>query len=547
MGKRKPKAPQANLGRIEDRAFLAPPTSSAAAAAADAADAQNDQQEPPAWQPEAELEESEDSEPEAKHPSKRRRGNGQQLRKAGQRRRPEVVRDAESDDEDDGWVVLPGTATPRGLPWQFAELAIECQEAAAPSDYEQGVDQYKQLWLQWQPGSGSIGVRLQASPGNFWQGSVDAPGEAEAEALYTLLLTYGVTCAVARLPSREDRSSNLRLSLRHLAEEQLTADAEERRETRCGRFLSAVLRWLVPGFDPEQDLSWALPDQQAMLLASPLCSPRAGASAAAPTSPRSPGPAAGNPAGQPFDASELYAAVKPTGREPQLPAGTTSAFLLPTLRAYQARAAAWMVARELGTDAATVVAGAATKAAWKGVSGTAALAGGASEAVAGTRAAAVAVLAAPAAAQRQGNVLHAFVKAEEAGQDQHQQQQEEEPLHPLWRKVPCKAGHFYANPYNGNIAVKHFSAPAQACRLAVMRTAHPAVLGLCRLLCAGCCSGICESLVPAPLYVQVRGGILADEMVRSRAGLFSSLAHCLHAYPALGTQPWHAVQCHVPL
>lgn len=38
-----------------------------------------------------------------------------------------------------------------------------------------------------------------------------------------------------------------------------------------------------------------------------------------------------------FDAAELYAAVKPTGKEPELPAGATSATLLPTLRRYQVR------------------------------------------------------------------------------------------------------------------------------------------------------------------------------------------------------------------
>ena len=47
-----------------------------------------------------------------------------------------------------------------------------------------------------------------------------------------------------------------------------------------------------------------------------------------------------------FDVAELYAAVKPSGNEPQLPQNNPK--LRPTLRPYQRRAAAWMVARETG-------------------------------------------------------------------------------------------------------------------------------------------------------------------------------------------------------
>lgn len=50
--------------------------------------------------------------------------------------------------------------------------------------------------------------------------------------------------------------------------------------------------------------------------------------------------------GEGFDAAELYAAVKPSGNEPQLPQDNPK--LRPTLRPYQKRAAAWMVAREKG-------------------------------------------------------------------------------------------------------------------------------------------------------------------------------------------------------
>lgn len=50
--------------------------------------------------------------------------------------------------------------------------------------------------------------------------------------------------------------------------------------------------------------------------------------------------------GEGFDAAELYAAVKPSGNEPQLPQDNPK--LRPTLRPYQRRAAAWMVGRETG-------------------------------------------------------------------------------------------------------------------------------------------------------------------------------------------------------
>lgn len=50
--------------------------------------------------------------------------------------------------------------------------------------------------------------------------------------------------------------------------------------------------------------------------------------------------------GESFDAAELYTAVKPSGNEPQLPQDNPK--LRPTLRPYQRRAAAWMVARETG-------------------------------------------------------------------------------------------------------------------------------------------------------------------------------------------------------
>lgn len=109
--------------------------------------------------------------------------------------------------------------------------------------------------------------------------------------------------------------------------------------------------------DPDNDAS-ILP-QYEELARSSLCSPRCrdaanrGGTATdgeamlkSPKSPTAVDPGDGPHVPGSFDAAEIYAAVKPTGKEPELTAALPQ--LRPTLRGYQRRAAQWMIRRERG-------------------------------------------------------------------------------------------------------------------------------------------------------------------------------------------------------
>ena len=455
MGRRKaPAPPQRNLGRYEER-FLAAGGGEAAAEEAEAEAAEQDQW--ALWQPGASDEDSDGGEA-ARRPAKRRRG--QQGR--GRRRRhhlrvagsDEEEEEEEEEEADDSSVRVAIQLAPREeQQWCFAELACEWQEAASGSQHvadrqlQGGGAPGDQLTLTLrQPGewasdspaaTASIEVQcLGASSGSgssTWQGRIATASWDAAESLLLLLRSGHLSCSMGVPPGSASASSGcLHLSLTSKAAGDSAGDPLEQSQRQWHRQALLVLRWLLPLVDPELELE----QQQALhgsdLLSSPLCSLRKaaasrgdGGSAAGPASPRSPTAAAAAAAPQ-FDASELYAAVKPTGQEPQLPAGATSASLLPTLRTYQARAAQWMVDREKQNCRHGGQQGAAAVAA-----------------------------------------------AEGAGKGQEGEGAPQAALHPLWREVPCAQGAkddsssccFYVNAYNGQISLDRFPATPEVRQL----------------------------------------------------------------------------------
>lgn len=285
--------------------------------------------------------------------------------------------------------------------------------------------------------------------------------------------------------------------------------------------LQLLLGWLAPHLDPERELEHqaaaaaggaaaggapasAAAAAASELLGSPLCSPRAA------TQPRSPTFSPGGPGGPAaFDAAELYAAVKPTGREPELPAGTTSSLLLPTLRRYQVRlaqrGAAWrsVAQRAVALGSAAEAAGlphccSPTLAALLcspschacPIPWTTAVQARAAQWMVDREKGLAAGSEAVGAAQA-GAAAGAVIREERCnGQDTKQEPQAAQPeagvarpLHPLWREVPCSssaaggarsgAEHgdnpgspgwrcFYVNPYNGQISLERFDAEPEA-------------------------------------------------------------------------------------
>lgn len=469
MPRRKAAAPQRDQGRFEDRFLVGD------------GDAGEDEATAQLWDPWQAGGSQEESEEDTRRPAKRRR----KLHKRGR-----GAAAAAAAQDDAGLSVVVAAEAPGEQRWRFAELPVVWWEAAGPPRQQREAEVLEEgqlLFTLEQPqldsdctagGSASCSISVQCQSSGAWQGSAAAAADAAAaEALLLLLRSGHLSCSLTGQPgaSRGGSGGALALSLTDKAAGDIAEHPEEQQQRLWHRQLLAVMRWLLPHLDPEEELDQqqaqqaqqgSAADRSAELLSSPLCSPRKGADPPAATWPGSPrSPLAGSAAAAAaaaFDAAELYAAVKPSGREPELPAGATSATLLPTLRRYQARAALWMVQRERGGSAAAA----------------------APAAVAASGAAAAA-----AAAVGLDSSGGSSVKQEQPEQQQQQQLESgvPPPLHPLWREVPCGNGSdgsgstgsscFFFNPYNGRVAFERFAAepevglgPGGCCDVCMLRS-----------------------------------------------------------------------------
>ncbi|KAL4857890.1 E3 ubiquitin-protein ligase [Chlorella vulgaris] len=380
-GRRKGRAAH-NLGRVEDR-FLADPGSAAEPAPEPAAS--------------SEEEEEEDSESDGERARRFDRSEAERIRRwyaAGE-----------------ATVTVESPAQQRH---RFAELPVVWQEVtSSPIEAESVLHVLKggELRLKGQTdgqeathsreasqtSAANLNVWYRAADGGLWHAVVSTPSQAAAEGLITLLqgsckascgMDEPAGAAGPRGKRKRGVSSSLNITLGLLADRwHCAGHPEDQKQTKYNQSLLAVTAgWLLPWLDPERQLE---PNIAA-----------AGASDGAV-------PGASSDEAEGFDASEIYAAVKPTGGEPELPAGAAASLLLPTLRRYQSRAAQWMVDREQGISTA-----------------------------------------APPA-EEAGSSASAAAAGKEAG------------LHPLWRRVPCAAGCFYMNPFNGAVSFKVFKAGPQ--------------------------------------------------------------------------------------
>jgi E3 ubiquitin-protein ligase SHPRH len=381
-GRRKGRAAH-NLGRVEDR-FLADPGSAAEPAPEPAAS--------------SEEEEEEDSESDGERARRFNRSEAENIRR---------------------WYAAGEATVTVGSPAQqrhrFAELPVVWQEVtSSPIEADSVLHVLKggELRLKGQTdgqeathsreASQTSAVNLDvwyraADGGSLWHAVVSTPSQAAAEGLITLLQGFcKASCGMdepagaagPRGKRKRGVSSSLNITLGLLADRwHCAGHPEDQKQTKYNQSLLAVTAgWLLPWLDPERQLE---PNIAA-----------AGASDGAV-------PGASSDEAEGFDASEIYAAVKPTGGEPELPAGAAASLLLPTLRRYQSRAAQWMINRERGVST-------------------------------------------PApSAEEAGSSASAAAAGKEAG------------LHPLWRRVPCATGCFYMNPFNGAVSFKVFKAEPQ--------------------------------------------------------------------------------------
>eukprot|EP00887_Chlorella_sp_A99_P002685 scaffold6.g2685.t1 len=449
MGKRKATAPQARLGRVEDRQ------------APEDRHAQHVEEEEELFLAEEEAAEAEEQ--------RKRRACAKRMRKAAA---------ARTGAGQAGQVALVPAA-----PWCFATLNFESAVGVGPEETaasgsmrlevagSASTDDRGKRVIEEEEEEESDGfslLRIASSAG--WRATARLPSVA-ADALQRLLQSghLSAAAAVSSAPPDGSAASNtiitgLRLSLTAKAAAEAVSWPEEVRQRVWQRQLLAVLQWKQPELDPERELllqQAAHEPRAEALLRSPLCSPRGAGKQATAFAPGSPmaaaaaaaqlSPSPGSPRGlapSSFDAAELYAAVKPTGREPELEQEAVGDALLPALRHYQRRAALWMIRREKGVQGGT---------------------GSAQQ-----------------QEQQRGNEQlgwqqgpHSSAKGEE--EEGHPTGAEAStadtlaPLHPLWREVRCAgagvgsddqgeeshAPCFYVNPWSGAVALERFSAPRE--------------------------------------------------------------------------------------
>jgi len=332
MGRKKQQQPRANVGRVEDRPE------------------EPDYTDQVHENPNFDLDEWEEQNALRARPHKRRREAEAQKKKG-------YITTSTG-----ATATVHTLATTESQKWAFSEveIAINGEEAATVAENASSLREAQELSISQE------GANLLLWPTNNAEiplGYISMPSEELAADLQTCLaaiLALGPLKQIenAAGPSTSRASPPLTslkcpIGIRSTALQKFSAGWAE--DSRRGSLpLLQILRCLVPlnstssaSLDPELDF----PEGNEEILHSPLCRPSSkfgAASAGGPSPSRATtgfsGCTAAAAAAVSFDASEIYAAVKPTGQEPGLT--TDLPQLLPTLRGYQCRAAQWMINRE---------------------------------------------------------------------------------------------------------------------------------------------------------------------------------------------------------
>ena len=350
MGRKKQQRPQANVGRVEER-HIEPEE---AAPEKDEAELTLEQ-----------LEEWEENNAIEARPSKKRKGSEQPKSKTA---------------------LSPGQKLQRveveAQRWIFAELELHVLGDTLKAKAANSAALLHAAELCLELSDDALFVTLLSDEASKHRGFIELPSSSAASLLNSLL---GIKSSVALGPLRPASTSQEEsnqpssssspkdfsilicpVGVSELAVEKLTAGWPE--DPRRGNIqLLQLMRCVLRNgaeLDPDNDAS-ILP-QYEELANSPLCSPRSKEARAAAgnapddsiltrnvlttttqehhTTSAEAEAAGGGGAPGSFDASEIYAAVKPSGNEPELLGALPQ--LKPTLRGYQRRAAQWMINRE---------------------------------------------------------------------------------------------------------------------------------------------------------------------------------------------------------